>query len=214
MPGSGDSVQALKAGIMEIPDVIAINKMDQPGAKAMLNDIRGVISLDPGRGIAADRPHGGAARGGNRRALEHARRAPRRARGRRASSTRAGGGTWPRRSSRPRRPGQGGIEACNRARSRSCRARSRRCSGARSTRSRRSTGSSRRASRGLRDGPTRRSPTSNAARARLEGVARVTPCSRPARSAGSSAARWRSRPRTCSSRARSRSAARTTRSRS
>ena len=30
MPGSGDSVQALKAGIMEIPDVIAINKMDHP----------------------------------------------------------------------------------------------------------------------------------------------------------------------------------------
>src|SRR5207253_4668614 len=28
MPGSGDSVQALKAGIMEIPDVIAVNKMD------------------------------------------------------------------------------------------------------------------------------------------------------------------------------------------
>jgi len=47
MPGSGDSVQALKAGIMEIPDVIAINKMDQPGAKAMLNDIRTVMSLDP-----------------------------------------------------------------------------------------------------------------------------------------------------------------------
>src|SRR5204862_5666088 len=33
MPGSGDSVQALKAGIMEIPDVIAINKMDHPAAK-------------------------------------------------------------------------------------------------------------------------------------------------------------------------------------
>ncbi len=47
MPGSGDSVQALKAGIMEIPDVIAINKMDQPGAKAMLADIRGVVALDP-----------------------------------------------------------------------------------------------------------------------------------------------------------------------
>jgi LAO/AO transport system kinase len=47
MPGSGDSVQALKAGIMEIPDVIAINKMDQPGAKAMLNDIRTVTSLNP-----------------------------------------------------------------------------------------------------------------------------------------------------------------------
>ena len=47
MPGSGDSVQALKAGIMEIPDVIAINKMDQPGAKALLNDIRTVMSLSP-----------------------------------------------------------------------------------------------------------------------------------------------------------------------
>jgi LAO/AO transport system kinase len=47
MPGSGDSVQALKAGIMEIPDVIAINKMDQQGAKAMLNDIRTVTSLNP-----------------------------------------------------------------------------------------------------------------------------------------------------------------------
>ena len=30
MPGSGDSVQALKAGIMEIPDVIAVNKRDHP----------------------------------------------------------------------------------------------------------------------------------------------------------------------------------------
>ena len=47
MPGSGDSVQALKAGIMEIPDVIAVNKMDQPGATALQNDIRGVIALDP-----------------------------------------------------------------------------------------------------------------------------------------------------------------------
>ena len=40
-------MQALKAGIMEIPDVIAVNKMDQPGAKALQNDIRGVIALDP-----------------------------------------------------------------------------------------------------------------------------------------------------------------------
>ena len=47
MPGAGDSVQALKAGIMEIPDVIAVNKMDQPGAKAMLTDVRSVLSLGP-----------------------------------------------------------------------------------------------------------------------------------------------------------------------
>ena len=45
MPGSGDSIQALKAGIMEIPDVIAINKMDHPMAKTMLNEVRGVLTL-------------------------------------------------------------------------------------------------------------------------------------------------------------------------
>jgi LAO/AO transport system kinase len=47
MPGSGDSIQALKAGIMEIPDVIAINKMDHPMAKAMLHEVRQVLSLGP-----------------------------------------------------------------------------------------------------------------------------------------------------------------------
>jgi len=46
MPGSGDSIQALKAGIMEIPDVIAINKKDHPAAKTMLNEVRSILSLD------------------------------------------------------------------------------------------------------------------------------------------------------------------------
>src|SRR6185312_13716967 len=50
MPGSGDSIQALKAGIMEVPDVIAINKMDHPMAKAMLNEVRQVLSLGPSDG--------------------------------------------------------------------------------------------------------------------------------------------------------------------
>ena len=45
MPGSGDSIQALKAGIMEIPDVIAINKLDHPLATTMLNEVRQVLSL-------------------------------------------------------------------------------------------------------------------------------------------------------------------------
>jgi LAO/AO transport system kinase len=49
MPGSGDSVQALKAGIMEIPDVIAINKLDHPAAKTMLNEVRSILSLDRDR---------------------------------------------------------------------------------------------------------------------------------------------------------------------
>ena len=50
MPGSGDSIQALKAGIMEIPDVIAINKMDHPMAKTMLNEVRQVLALGPKSG--------------------------------------------------------------------------------------------------------------------------------------------------------------------
>jgi GTPase len=45
MPGSGDSVQALKAGIMEIPDVIAVNKSDHPAAKTMLNEVRSIVGL-------------------------------------------------------------------------------------------------------------------------------------------------------------------------
>jgi GTPase len=45
MPGSGDSVQALKAGVMEIPDVIVINKSDHPLADTMVREIRGVLSL-------------------------------------------------------------------------------------------------------------------------------------------------------------------------
>jgi LAO/AO transport system kinase len=47
MPGSGDSIQALKAGIMEIPDVIAINKQDHPLAKTMLSEVRQALSLGP-----------------------------------------------------------------------------------------------------------------------------------------------------------------------
>src|SRR5947209_20270644 len=46
MPGSGDSIQALKAGIMEIPDVIAVNKLDHPAAKTMMNEVRSILSLD------------------------------------------------------------------------------------------------------------------------------------------------------------------------
>jgi LAO/AO transport system kinase len=49
MPGSGDAVQALKAGIMEIPDVIAINKMDLPAARTMLNEVRSILALDRSR---------------------------------------------------------------------------------------------------------------------------------------------------------------------
>src|SRR5690348_8837416 len=51
MPGSGDSIQALKAGIMEIPDIIVVNKADHPLTDTMAREIRGVLSLTPQRGL-------------------------------------------------------------------------------------------------------------------------------------------------------------------
>jgi LAO/AO transport system kinase len=47
MPGSGDSIQALKAGVMEIPDVIVVNKADHPLTDTMVREIRGVLALGP-----------------------------------------------------------------------------------------------------------------------------------------------------------------------
>ena len=50
MPGSGDSIQALKAGVMEIPDVIVVNKADHPMTDTMVREVRGVLALshEPG----------------------------------------------------------------------------------------------------------------------------------------------------------------------
>ena len=52
MPGSGDSIQALKAGVMEIPDVIVVNKSDHPMTDTMVREIRGMLSLGPAGGLA------------------------------------------------------------------------------------------------------------------------------------------------------------------
>ncbi len=48
VPGMGDTVQALKAGIMEIADVFAINKADHAGADRLEKEVRSVIALGPG----------------------------------------------------------------------------------------------------------------------------------------------------------------------
>src|SRR2546425_1587223 len=57
MPGSGDSIQALKAGVMEIPDVIVINKADNPLSDTMVREIRGVLSLaEPA--VGSEHAHG------------------------------------------------------------------------------------------------------------------------------------------------------------
>jgi LAO/AO transport system kinase len=50
MPGSGDSIQALKAGVMEIPDVIVVNKADHPLTDTMVREIKNVLALGPKEG--------------------------------------------------------------------------------------------------------------------------------------------------------------------
>jgi LAO/AO transport system kinase len=45
VPGAGDDVQALKAGIMEIADVFVVNKADREGAERMVSSIEAMLSL-------------------------------------------------------------------------------------------------------------------------------------------------------------------------
>lgn len=47
MPGSGDAIQAIKAGVMEIPDVIVINKCDRPGADLLAGEVESALGLVP-----------------------------------------------------------------------------------------------------------------------------------------------------------------------
>jgi LAO/AO transport system kinase len=49
VPGMGDDVQAIKAGIMEIADIFAINKSDQLGADQVEREIKSMLSLGHGR---------------------------------------------------------------------------------------------------------------------------------------------------------------------
>lgn len=49
MPGSGDSIQALKAGVMEIPDIIVVNKKDHPQAEQMCDEIGAMLCLSTAR---------------------------------------------------------------------------------------------------------------------------------------------------------------------
>lgn len=50
MPGSGDGIQAIKAGIMEIPDILVINKADHPGTAIMRRELDAAVRLVPHEG--------------------------------------------------------------------------------------------------------------------------------------------------------------------
>ena len=45
IPGAGDDIQAIKAGIMEIADVLVVNKADRPGAEAAVRDLTQMLTL-------------------------------------------------------------------------------------------------------------------------------------------------------------------------
>ncbi|HWO93552.1 MAG TPA: methylmalonyl Co-A mutase-associated GTPase MeaB, partial [Dehalococcoidia bacterium] len=46
-PGMGDAVQALKAGILEIADILVVNKADRPSADALVAELEGMLGLSP-----------------------------------------------------------------------------------------------------------------------------------------------------------------------
>jgi len=45
VPGMGDSVQAAKAGVLEVADVLVVNKADRPDTKATVRDLRAMVAL-------------------------------------------------------------------------------------------------------------------------------------------------------------------------
>jgi LAO/AO transport system kinase len=45
IPGMGDEIQAIKAGVLEVGDIFVINKADQDGAEATHNDLQNMIGL-------------------------------------------------------------------------------------------------------------------------------------------------------------------------
>lgn len=51
VPGSGDDIQAIKAGIMEIADIFVVNKKDLPGADKKVTEINAMLDIDPNMGM-------------------------------------------------------------------------------------------------------------------------------------------------------------------
>jgi LAO/AO transport system kinase len=47
MPGAGDDIQSIKAGIMEIADIFVVNKADREGADGLVTSIRQMLDMNP-----------------------------------------------------------------------------------------------------------------------------------------------------------------------
>ena len=134
MPGSGDSVQALKAGVMEIPDVIVVNKANHPLTDSMVREIRGVLALGPVTDwkvpiIKTEATEGVGSRSLRRRSTPTTPTSPRRARSRSAAGATCATRCWG-----WRRYGCGASWSARCGVTRACRSCSTGSCGARSTR--------------------------------------------------------------------------------
>ena len=67
VPESGDGIQTLKAGVMEIAELYVINKSDRPGADKLKQEVEVMLGIRRGNAFAHITPHHGTAKGGGRR---------------------------------------------------------------------------------------------------------------------------------------------------
>ncbi|HXG97625.1 MAG TPA: methylmalonyl Co-A mutase-associated GTPase MeaB [Gemmatimonadales bacterium] len=72
VPESGDGIQTLKAGVMEIAELYVINKGDRPGADTLKQEVEVMLGIRRGNAFVNVRPHHGAAKGGGGRRGEAA----------------------------------------------------------------------------------------------------------------------------------------------
>jgi GTPase len=73
VPGLGDDIQAIKAGVLEIADVLVVNKADRPGADETVRDLAQMLTLGSRRyseGADPSAHHGAAPRGSHGDALD------------------------------------------------------------------------------------------------------------------------------------------------
>ncbi len=59
VPESGDAIQAMKAGLMEIADIFVVNKADRPGARRLVTELRHALQLKAGNALKDIRAHHG-----------------------------------------------------------------------------------------------------------------------------------------------------------
>ena len=67
VPESGDGIQTLKAGVMEIAELYVINKSDRPGADKLKQEVEVMLGIRRGNAFAHITPHHGAVKGGRGR---------------------------------------------------------------------------------------------------------------------------------------------------